>query len=64
MPYPTVEPQPNFPRIEERIARALERDGTFRTSIDPPGGSSTAPTSTSSTTARRSPTACRTTATC
>ena len=31
--YPTVESQPNFPRIEERILDRWEREGTFFTSI-------------------------------
>ena len=61
MSYPNVEPQPSFPRLEREILAFWEADQTFEASID---GTSRTPTSTSSTTARRSPTACRTTATC
>ncbi|HEY1279560.1 MAG TPA: class I tRNA ligase family protein, partial [Acidimicrobiales bacterium] len=34
MPYPTVEPQPKFPELEERILEFWRVDGTFRASID------------------------------
>ena len=62
MAYPEVDPQPNFPRLEERILERWEADKTFVASIL--RREAEAPRSTSSTTARRSPTACRTTATC
>lgn len=56
-----------FPEIEERILKYWDQDGTFQASIDQreadlPGGQPAA-TSSSSTTARPSPTACPTTAT-
>ncbi len=34
MSYPEVDPQPNFPQLEQGILDAWERDGTFRASVD------------------------------
>ena len=52
-------------QIEEAVLAYWEDDDTFRASVEQrDAGRRTAPTSSSSTTARRSPTACRTTATC
>ena len=54
-----------FPEIEERILKYWDQDGTFQASIDQrDAGQRRRPTNSSSTTARPSPTACRTTATC
>ena len=58
-------PSPRFPAIEEAVLAYWHDDDTFQASVeqrDP--GDWTGPTSSSSTTARRSPTACRTTGTC
>lgn len=33
MPYPDVEPQPNFPRLEEAVLARWEHDGTFAASL-------------------------------
>ncbi len=59
---------PRFPEIEERVRAYWDADGTFVASVQarPADGADGSPaaTSSSSTTARRSPTACRTTATC
>ena len=60
-----VAASPRFPEIEERILRYWKEDGTFPASVEAPRGRRrTGPTSSSSTTGRPSPTACRTTATC
>ena len=65
MAYPTVDPQPSFPALEERGPRLLGgRRAPSRRRSTPARPARTAPTSSSSTTGRRSPTACRTTATC
>jgi isoleucyl-tRNA synthetase len=34
MSYPSVEPQPSFPSIEQRVLEFWERDGTFTASIE------------------------------
>ena len=34
MPYPEVDPQPNFPQLEEDVLAGWEEDGTFQASID------------------------------
>ncbi|MDA3032471.1 MAG: isoleucine--tRNA ligase [Actinomycetota bacterium] len=34
MSYPEVDPQPNFPQLEEKILRGWEADNTFQASID------------------------------
>ena len=34
MTYPKVDPQPNFPSIEESVAAYWASDGTFRASVD------------------------------
>ena len=34
MTYPEVDPQPNFPRIEENVLRQWERDRTFERSVE------------------------------
>ncbi len=53
-----------FPEIEERILKYWDQDGTFQASIDQrDAGQDGSATNSSSTTARPSPTACRTTAT-
>ena len=52
-----VAPNPSFPKLEESVLDYWEKDDTFLPAI-------TARTNSSSSTARRSPTACRTMATC
>ena len=59
-----AESSPRFPEIEELVLKYWKQDGTFQASIDAREPAKTAGTSASSTTARPSPTACRTTATC
>lgn len=34
MPYPDVDPQPDFPSIERSILERWEREGTFQESVD------------------------------
>jgi isoleucyl-tRNA synthetase len=34
VPYPEVDPQPNFPQLEEKILQGWEVDNTFQASID------------------------------
>ena len=34
MSYPEVDPQPNFPQLEEKILQGWEADNTFQASID------------------------------
>ena len=34
MPYPDVDPQPDFPALEQQILERWEREGTFQASID------------------------------
>ena len=34
MPYPEVDPRPDFPRLEEDILARWAKDGTFRASVD------------------------------
>ena len=60
LPSRRAEP-PDFPAIEEAVLAYWDADDTFRASVCAPRRRRP---STSSTTARRSPTACRTTATC
>ena len=63
--YPAVPAHPSFPALEREVLDFWAADDTFQASVDArPGRRRTAATSSSSTTARRSPTACRTTATC
>ena len=34
LPYPAVEPRPDFPAIEREILARWQRDGTFQASVD------------------------------
>ena len=56
--------EPDLPEVERRVLDHWAADKTFQASVDGRDPGAAATTSTSSTTARRSPTACRTTATC
>ena len=58
--YPSIPASPDFPEIERGILAFWKGDDTFQASIDNRDGCPSG----CSTTARRSPTACRTTATC
>ena len=64
-PYPSVPARADLPTLERRLLDRWADQRTFERSVEQrPASRATAPTSTSSTTARRSPTASPTTATC
>ena len=59
-----VPASPRLPEVEEAVLAHWAADDTFRASVEQRDPGSAARTSSSSTTARPSPTGCRTTATC
>ena len=59
-----VAPNPSFPKLEESVLDYWDKDGTSRSPSNAVLPAITARTNSSSSTVRRSPTACRTMATC
>ena len=59
-----VAPNPSFPKLEESVLDYWEKDDTFQKSIERRPSGDHSQNDSSSSTARRSPTACRTMATC
>lgn len=59
-----VAPNPSFPKLEESVLDYWEKDDTFQKSIERRPSGDHSQNDSSSSTDRRSPTACRTTATC
>ena len=59
-----VAPNPSFPKLEESVLDYWEKDDTFQKSIERRPSGDHSQNDSCSSTVRRSPTACRITATC